>query len=527
MDKEHRLKELKEHSSEIVEHGIIEQQILEQLEVFERGEIFTDIIKPCIKGDGIFVLDDSQSDEFLENYRSAAISGRLTKFVPASGAATRMLNFLQSYLNSSKTISIARLKKEMHTDTNAKSVYEFITNLKYFAFYEDLKSLPSLEKFDLDNISDEDDISIILRKVLDSSGLNYSFYPKGAILFHKYIGENRTAFEEHIFEAVELLSDQSGVVRIHFTISEEHAELFNEIINKAIKHFHKKSLQVNVTYSFQKKTTDTISVTLDNQLFKDSSNKLVFRPGGHGALIENLNDLDADIILIKNIDNILPSTKNVESVKSKKILTGFLIKLQTQVFNYLKVLDSRNVKESNINEIKKFAADYLSVQFIDSFEGKTTDEKVDYLFDRLNRPLRVCGMVKNEGHPGGGPFWVSIKNGEVSLQIVEESQINKKNKDKADMLKASTHFNPVDMICAVRDFKGNKFNLKNFVDESSGLITTKTFEGRQLKALELPGLWNGAMAYWNTVFVEIPSQTFNPVKEINDLLKPQHRLQIV
>jgi hypothetical protein len=527
MYKKQRLKELKEHSFEILEHGITEQQILQQLEVFERGELFTEIVKPCIKGDGIFVIDDSQTNELLENYRSAAISGQLTKFIPASGAATRMFKCLQSYLNNSKPISIAGLKKEMHTNSDAKSVYEFITNVKYFAFYEELKYLLSIEKFDLDNFSNNDDISIILRKVLDSSGLNYFFYPKGAILFHKYNGEKRTAFEEHIYEAVELLKDQSDNVRIHFTISEEHAELFKEIIEKTTKHFQKQSVQVKVTYSFQKKSTDTISVTLDNQLFKDSNNQLVFRPAGHGALIENLNDLDADIVLIKNIDNILPSTKNAESIKSKKILTGFLIKIQKQVFNYLKILDSKNVNESIINETKTFASDFLSVLLTDSFERKTTDEKADYLFERLNRPLRVCGMVKNEGHPGGGPFWVRIKNGEVSLQIVEESQIDKKNKDKAEMLKTSTHFNPVDMICAVRDFNGKKFNLKNFVDESSGLITTKTFEGRQLKALELPGLWNGAMAYWNTVFVEIPAQTFNPVKEINDLLKPQHRLQIV
>ncbi|HSL90504.1 MAG TPA: DUF4301 family protein [Ignavibacteriaceae bacterium] len=524
MNKEKLLRELKEHSSEIVEKGITEKQILDQLEVFERGKLFTDIIKPCVKGDGIFVIDESQYDELLVNYRSAAILGRLTKFVPASGAATRMFKCLQSYLNISETISIAGLKKEMHTDSDAKSVYVLINNIKYFAFYEDLKSLLSIEKFDLDNISDDDDISIILRKVLDSSGLNYSFYPKGAILFHKYNGEKRTAFEEHIFEAAELLIDQSGVLRIHFTISEEHVELFNEIINKAIKHFHKQSVQVNVTYSFQKKSTDTISVTLDNQLFKDSNNKLVFRPAGHGALIENLNDLDADIVLIKNIDNILPSTQNAESVKSKKILTGFLIKLQKQVFNYIKILDSKNVNEIIINEIKSFVSDFLSVLLTDSFERKTTDEKADYLFDRLNRPLRVCGMVKNEGHPGGGPFWARNKNDEVSVQIVEESQINKRDRSKADIFEASTHFNPVDLICAVRDFNGKKFNLKNFVDESSGLITTKTFEGRQLKALELPGLWNGAMAYWNTVFVEIPAETFNPVKEINDLLKPQHRL---
>ncbi|MBS4034831.1 MAG: DUF4301 family protein [Ignavibacterium sp.] len=524
MDKEQRLKELKEHSSEILEQGITEQQIFEQLEVFERGELFTEIVKPCVKGDGIFVIDDSHSNELLGNYRSAAMSGRLTKFIPASGAATRMFNHIQSYLINSEPISIGELKKEMNSDSDAKSVYEFITNIKYFAFYEDLKSLLSTEKIDLDNISDDDDISIILRKVLDSSGLNYSFYPKGAILFHKYNGEKRTAFEEHIYEAVELLKDQSGNVRIHFTLSEEHVELFKEIIEKATKHFQKQSVQVKATNSFQKKSTDTISVTLDNQLFKDSNKKLVFRPAGHGALIENLNDLDADIVLIKNIDNILPSTKNAESIKSKKILTGFLIKIQKQVFNYLKIIDSKDVNEIIINEIKTFASDFLSVQLTDSFEGKTTDEKTDYLFERLNRPIRVCGMVKNEGHPGGGPFWVRNKNDEVSIQIIEESQINKRDRSKADIFDASTHFNPVDMICAVRDFNSKKFNLKNFVDESSGLITTKTFEGKQLKALELPGLWNGAMAYWNTVFVEIPAETFNPVKEINDLLKPQHRL---
>ena len=242
-------------------------------------------------------------------------------------------------------------------------------------------------------------------------------------------------------------------------------------------------------------------------------------------MIENLNELDCDIVLIKNIDNILPSTKNDESIKYKKLMTGFLVSIQEKIFNYLRMIESKEVNNKVISEITKFASEFLLISLPGEFDKQTTDEKATYLFSKLNRPLRVCGMVRNEGHPGGGPFFVRNSNGEISIQIVEESQINKNNSEHLEIFKASTHFNPVDMVCALRDYKGKKYNLKNYVDESSGLITTKSYEGKSLKALELPGLWNGAMAYWNTVFVEMPADTFNPVKEINDLLKPAHQVK--
>jgi hypothetical protein len=524
MDIEKILRQLNEHSSEISNLGIETEQIISQLEIFEGASHFVEILKPCKVNDGIFVLDKSKYLDLLRAYQSVSISGRLMKFVPASGAATRMFKDLWSYSNKFDYRSLADLGRDINNHGDAQSVHEFISNIKNFAFFNQLSTVLLRENIDLGNIRDQDDIIVIIKKIFDNSGLGYSDYPKGAILFHKYFDETRTAFEEHIFEAVELVADQTNQVKIHFTISEEHTDLFKRITEKATGFFKNKSVRVIITFSHQRKSTNTISVTPENKIFTDRNNRLVFRPAGHGALIENLNEIDADIVLIKNIDNILPSTKNEESIKYKKLLIGYLVLLQRQIFEHLRSLKNKKVNEKLVSEIKKFGTDFLSIQFIDDFETRTIDEKAKYLFDRLNRPLRVCGMVKNEGHPGGGPFWVKDSDGQISIQIVEEAQINKKDKNQSEIFESATHFNPVDMVCAVRDYKGKKFDLKNFVDVSSGLITTKTYDGKTLKALELPGLWNGAMAYWNTAFVEIPASTFNPVKEINDLLKPAHQL---
>lgn len=522
MDNAEILKELDKHIPQINKLGVSVIQIIHQLELFQRGGVYADVVKPCKKGNGIFVIDESRFADLLEIHKMAALSGRITKFVPASGAATRMFAKIQSYLNESAGIPFSKLKSDSFRNPVAKSVFEFITNLKSFAFYDELRSALIKETFWLEDIEDDSDISIILKILLDDKGLNYSKYPKGAILFHKYKNCARTAFEEHLFEAVNLGVDQLNEVKVHFTISEEHTDLFLKIINISVKEFEKNGIKIKADYSYQKKSTDTISVTPDNKLFRDSAGNLLFRPAGHGALIENLNEIDGDIILIKNIDNILPSTKNDLSVQYKKIMTGFLISVQKQVFYYLNLIENKKYDEKLIAEIVKFASEILTLSLAEDFNNLTTDSKADYLFSKLNRPLRVCGMVKNEGHPGGGPFFVRQSNSEISIQIVEESQINKDNPEYLKIFKESTHFNPVDMVCGVRDYKGRKFNLKNFVDETSVLISLKTYEGKTLKALELPGLWNGAMAYWNTVFIELPSETFNPVKEINDLLKPEH-----
>lgn len=518
------LKELDKHLAEINTFGISKEQIIQQLKLFESGTGFIDVIEPCKKGNGIFAVDETQHTELIEIYSLAALSGRLTKFVPASGAATRMFSKIQSYLNESGDIYFSKLKSDSCKYPKAKSVFEFITNLQNFAFYDELKSILTRENIFSENIKDDSNISVILKRLLDPEGLNYAFYPKGALPFHKYENKARTAFEEHLFEAAKLVLDQSNKVKVHFTISEEHTELFLKIINMSVNEFEMKGIQLEVDYSYQKKSTNIVSVTPDNKLFLDSKGNLVFRPAGHGALIENLDEIDGDIILVKNIDNILPSTKNDLSILYQKIMTGFLISIQKQIFCYLNSIENKNYNEKLISEITEFAKEMLQLYLPEDFDKHTTDAKADYLFLKLNRPLRVCGMVKNEGHPGGGPFFVQNKDGEVSIQIVEESQINQNNSKHLKIFKASTHFNPVDMILGVRDYKGRKFNLKNFVDETSGIITTKTYEGKTIKVLELPGLWNGSMAYWNTVFIEIPAETFNPVKEINDLLKQAHKV---
>jgi hypothetical protein len=518
--------DLKLYQEELNKLEISIEQILHQLEIFSRGIPFTEIIRPCRIDDGIFVIDHKMYARLIEYHKLAASTGRLMKFVPASGAATRMFSDLQSYINNSDFFSNSSLKEKAGTENSAKSVYDFIVNIRKFAFYDKLTKFLEEDKVDPENLDDVRTISSIIRKLLGPDGLNYSFYPKGVILFHKYAEEARTAFEEHLYESVDLVADQSGNVRIHFTISEEHTDIFLKSTKKTIYELKKKNFLIEAAFSYQKKSTNTISVTNDNELFVDSNNKLVFRPAGHGALIENLNDIDGDIILIKNIDNILPATKNKKSIKYTSIMTGFLISVQREIFSYLRLLEQKKINEGLVTEIKKFAIEYLSIHFPENFDKWITDVKASFLFDKLNRPLRVCGMVKNEGHPGGGPFWVKDSKNEVSIQIVEAAQVNQADSDQLKLLKKATHFNPVDMVCAVRDYNGKKFNLKDYVDENSSLITIKTHEGKPLKALELPGLWNGGMAFWNTVFIEIPVDTFNPVKEINDLLRDSHQVEI-
>lgn len=524
MNKVKLLEELEFQNSEIINSAISKESIITQLEIFERGALFANIIRPCTINDGIQIIEDSRFEELILLHESAAQSGRLTNFIPASGAATRMFKNLQVYLNKSEGVPYAVLKEDKFSDTDAKAVYEFILNLKRFAFYNELKNILDEKNIDPENLDEDDDISIILKSVLNESGLNYSWLPKGAILFHKYDNESRTAFEEHLYESAVCSSDKAGKVKIHFTISEEHREIFNDIVYKAVKKFEDYNLHLIVTCSYQKKSTNTISLTIDNKIFKDSANNPVFRPAGHGALIENLNELGADIIFIKNIDNILPSTKNEISIRYKRLMSGYLLSVQKEIFSYLRQLENKKINESILSEIQKFASELLSITFPPDFNRQTIHYKIEYLFSILNRPLRVCGMVKNEGHPGGGPFWVKNSKGEVSIQIVEESQININNSRQFKIFSSSTHFNPVDMVCAVKNFNGENFDLKKYVDSTSGLITTKSYQGIPVKTLELPGLWNGAMAYWNTIFIEIPPETFNPVKVVNDLLNPAHQL---
>ena len=324
-------------------------------------------------------------------------------------------------------------------------------------------------------------------------------------------------------EAAKYATNTDGTAMLHFTVSPEHEQMFKDTVDKLKDSYEKKyGVRYEITYSCQKPSTDTVAIDANGALFREKDGKLLFRPGGHGALIENLNDLGQEIVFIKNIDNIVPETRMEATVTYKKVLAGLLLQLQQKTFEYLELLDEGGLTDDDLNEIIRFAQDKLMIDIPDFVKAYEPMEKIDYLYDLLNRPMRVCGMVKNEGEPGGGPFWVRNDDDEVSLQIIESSQINHGNEAQEAIFQGATHFNPVDLVCGCWNYKGEAFNLTEYVDPNTGFVSNKSKDGRELKALELPGLWNGAMADWITLFVEVPIETFNPVKTVNDLLKPMH-----
>ncbi len=516
-------KELEKAERYLNSHKEIEislSSIEQQLKRFVLGVDYPKLVKACTVGDGIIKIHQQDFDELIKFYNSASLNGHLIKFVPASGAATRMFHKIQSVINRYTNFDLKGLQE--NNDDECNYVYQFLINLHKFAFYEDLKKLLNVDDKEILKLI-EDSPQELLNAVLFANGLNYSEKPKGAIKFHRYEDECRTAFEEQIYESLHYSADRHNLVKIHFTISEEHTDLFNQIISNLKQKLNNTEFKINVSYSYQKKHTDTIAVDQNNEILYDENGKLILRPGGHGALLENLNELNANIIIIKNIDNLCVEKYLDDTILYKKLLVGQLIKIQSLVFKYLELLESKNLSGIDLDEIMHFTKQNLSIQKPKDFSLWDNDMKNDFLFGKLNRPIRVCGMVKNQGEPGGGPFWVQYDDGSSSLQIVEQVQINFEDENQKKIFYQSTHFNPVDLICGVKDYKGNNFDLTKFSDPESGIITIKSKNGMQLKALELPGLWNGGMAYWNTVFVEVPITTFNPVKEINDLLKKEHQ----
>ena len=493
------------------------EQLIRQIAIFEKGVPYIHLKKPAVIGDGILRLNEENAEKFRKSGEAQIAKGRAIKFVPASGAASRMFKKLQACLDANQNMTNEELKdKAFAGDIDCKDTYKFVSNIKKFAFKDELSRI--LKENGIENPKWTE----IVKFVVNEEGLDYSNNPKGSILFHKYPDYSRTAFEEHLVEGINYAMNSKKEVKIHFTISPEHEKLFNAIIKKFVKSKNKDQIKFDVKYSFQKKSTNTVAVTKDNKIFRDENGKSLFRPAGHGALLENLNDLEADIILIKNIDNVSHDSLKEETYKYKKALVGILSEIQNKTFRYLKLLEREALENSIIEEIKIFAETELFQVFEKKFDSLESDKKNKVLFDKLNRPIRICGMVKNEGEPGGGPFWVE-NNGQISLQVVEAAQINLNDSEQKKIFNSSTHFSPVDFICGVKDYKGNNFNLNDFSDLDTALITTKSKDGKELKALELPGLWNGGMAKWISIFVEVPLITFNPVKEVNDLLKPAHQ----
>jgi hypothetical protein len=367
----------------------------------------------------------------------------------------------------------------------------------------------------------------VLKILLDKYGLNYGNLPKGLLLFHTYPNGIRTAFLEHLVEGVLYAKNSQNIVNLHFTVSPEHHLLFENHLKDNIETYEKYyGVKFDISFSEQKKSTDTIAVTADNEPFRDDNGMLVFRPGGHGALIENLNDLDADIVFIKNIDNVVPDWLKASTIRYKQLIAGVLVCLQQQTFTYLKELENPEISEVKLQIIAKFCQTRLHNTNINAISLTKSDLR-EYLINKLNRPIRVCGMVKNEGEPGGGPYLVYNADGTISPHILESSQINIEDEKQKNLMRNATYFNPVDLVCGLKNYKGEKFQLPDFVDESTCFISSKSKNGKELKALELPGLWNGAMSNWNTIFTEVPIETFNPVKNVNDLLREQHQQHTV
>ena len=503
---------------QVYEHGIPLENIQKQLTIFKKGISKTILVEPATVSNGILKLsaaDFQQKTDFFDANKSSL---KLNKFVPASGAATRMFKFLSEFLND---FDIE--KESINAYINRKKDSElsiFIVGMDKFPFFDAVYGKLKETFPDFDNLERDYKNYYFIKFLLSPDYFDYANKPKGVLPFHKYKTHIATAAEEHLHECAYYASS-NGVSNLHFTVSEAHQSQFESIIDTVKSEMEKESgTVINTSYSFQNKSTDTIAVDLKNNPFRDKNDKLLFRPGGHGALIENLDNLDADIVFIKNIDNVIQN--HIESIALyKKTLAGVLVELQQKVFKYLNGIDEGNVK--HLDEIIDFVKNELNIGVNDGFSKYTSENKISYLKELLDRPIRVCGMVKNEGEPGGGPFWVQDSKGVVSLQIVESSQVDLANAGQAKILASATHFNPVDLVCGMRNYKNEKFDLKQFVDHNSGFIVEKTQNGKPLKSYELPGLWNGAMAKWITVFVEVPLITFNPVKTVNDLLKDPHQ----
>ena len=492
--------------------GISEEQMRTQLEQFKQGFPFLKLEAAAAVGKGIVSPDDNERRQLVEAWNRYKAQGKaIVKFVPASGAASRMFKDMFAFLGADYDTPTTAFEKQ------------YFDNIHKFAFFDALdNACQKNEGQGVDALIAEGKYKAVVANMLESKGLDYGQLPKGLLLFHSYDNGARTPLEEHLVEAA-LYAASDGKAAVHFTVSGEHRPLFERLIAEKVPVYAENfGLKYEMTLTEQQPQTDTIAVNPDNTPFRDSNGKLLFRPGGHGALIANLNEIKSDIIFIKNIDNVVPDRLKDDTVEYKQVIAGVLVTLQEKAFNYLRILDSGKYNHETREEIIRFVQHVLCCRNNDIKHLEDAD-LVIYLRKKLNRPMRVCGVVKNVGEPGGGPFLTYNQDGTISLQILESSQIDKSNKEYMEMFTKGTHFNPVDLVCAVKDYQGNAFNLPDFVDQSTGFISSKSKNGKELKALELPGLWNGAMSLWNTIFVEVPLSTFNPVKTVNDLLREQHQ----
>ncbi len=487
--------------------GIVIETAKDQLKRLSQGYQPIRLIRPATPGDGILQFDESKVNDLLEEFNSESPQLDLLKFVPASGAATRMF-------------------KALYEDTpeNEPLRRQVIENLHLFPFYDVLMEVLRSNGQPIEKLKKENP-QVIFNAILQPEGLNYGAFPKGLVPFHRYPEAIRTAFEEHLYEGAAHAVGKGNQVRLHFTAQEEWLDEVRVLLESKTAQLAKfKVSAFSIDFSVQSPSTDTLGLDSNGKPLRDDNGALLFRPGGHGALLHNLNQQRADIIFIKNIDNVIIDAHKYQGLLYKKVLGGLAIQLRRKVHRYCKALEQYRMPPPLRREIEHFLKQCFNIDLPAEFKnGENKKAFVQWAHGHLDRPLRVCGMVKNEGEPGGGPFWVIDSEGRESLQIVEKAQVDLTDEKQAEMLAGSTHFNPVDLVCITRNYKGEPYDLYHFVDHETGFVSTKSYRGESIKALELPGLWNGAMALWNTVFVEVPISTFSPVKTVNDLLRKLHQ----
>lgn len=499
---------------QLVAVGISIDEALRQVRDIRSGFPYLDIQASASLERGIVRVDADEEAYYMDAWQAylSSSAADVCKMIPASGAASRMFKMLFNFLESASE------------EPDTPAVQLFFDRLPQFAFYERLGEACLRNQWkSISKLLNQGAYKKVVENLLSETGLNYGALPKGLIQFHAYTKGSCTAAEEHLVEGAMYARNLKGIVRIHFTVSPEHRAVFEQVVDLAKPYYQDKyGVQYEVTYSEQKASTDTLALETSGELFRREDGRLLLRPGGHGALISNLGDLDADIVFIKNIDNVVPDHLKGATIMSKKLLGGILVSIRNRIYQYMRLLTEGRPTHTQLAEIRAFVEDNLCITVPEDI--REDDKQLhQWLEQRLNRPLRVCGMVRNQGEPGGGPFIVREYDGSTSLQILESSQINLADEHQRQIFEASEYFNPVDLVCSLRNHKGERFDLAEYINPKTAFIAKKSQAGRDLLALERPGLWNGAMHYWNTIFVEVPIETFNPVKEVNDLLRPEHQ----
>ena len=502
---------------QIHQHGLNLDEVNRQLKILKEGLPYTEVLEPALVGNGIVRLNEEQIQKYLSVFEQQNQHYSIEKFVPASGAATRMFKEWVFFHNNYKPGRdyYERFVKKHQLETFDPVLEDFLNNLPGFAFYQDLMDVIKQQEPQLFQLDENEQVWQYIHYILSDDGLGYENLPKALLKFHRYKNnDSKTSLEEHLVEAQAYAQG-----KVHFTISPQHLQAFSDLTGKLQEKY-----SVRIEHSFQKPETDTVMRNLvTGEIVRDETGNIVFRPGGHGSLIDNIQDLNSDIIFVKNIDNVQKGDYQYITIKFKKILGGYLIDLMQKIDGFLTLLKNEKPVGEKLMEIENFAKNELNIRFMEGFDTLNNSGKRKYLAYKINRPLRIAGMVKNTGEPGGGPFWAKDKNGIKSLQIVEKAQIDLNNPQQKAILEASTHFNPVDLVLHIKDFEGNKFDLKEFTNEQAAFLTEKSYRGEPVKVYERPGLWNGAMDNWNTIFIEVPLDTFSPVKTVTDLLKPAHQ----